>query len=116
MSPQLSLPFLSQLTRIDATARKVLLKAAQDAPKQTAEQRLKLLRQFRINEEKLQKMTQPVLLIGSQQDHLLPSVEEAHRLAKIFPKAQVITLPHSGHACLIESEVELATLLQSTPL
>lgn len=114
VSSALSLPFLSQLTRIDSTARKALLKAAQDAPKKTAEQRLRLLRQFRINEGKLQKITQPVLLIGSQQDHLLPSVEEAYRLAKVFPKAQVITLPHSGHACLIESDVELATLLQST--
>lgn len=96
----LSLPFLSQLTRLDATARHALMKAAQDAPKQTAEQRLELLRRFRIDEGKLQKITQPVLLIGSQEDHLLPSVDEAYRLARTFPNAQVVILPDSGHACL----------------
>lgn len=112
VSSALSLPFLSQLTRLDSTARHALMKAAQDAPKQTAEQRLELLRRFRIDEGKLQKITQPVLLIGSQEDHLLPSVDEAHRLARIFPNAQVIILPHSGHACLVESDVSLIRILQ----
>ncbi len=112
ISSALSLPFLSQLTRLDSTARNALMKATQDAPNQTAEQRLELLRQFRIDEGKLQKITQPVLLIGSQEDHLLPSVNEAHRLARIFPNAEVVILPHSGHACLIESDVLLIRILQ----
>ena len=112
VSSALSLPFLSQLTRLDSTARKALMKAAQDAPKQTAEQRLELLRQFRIDVGKLQKLTQPVLLIGSQEDHLLPSVDEAYQLARIFPNAQVVVLPHSGHACLVESDVFLIRILQ----
>jgi len=112
VSSALSLPFLSQLTRLDSTAHHALMKAAQDAPKQTAEQRLALLRQFRVDEGKLQKITQPVLLIGSQEDHLLPSVNEAHRLARIFPNAQVVILPHSGHACLVESDILLIRILQ----
>lgn len=112
VSSALSLPFLSQLTRLDSTARNALMKAAQDVPKQTAEQRLELLRRFRIDEEKLQKITQPVLLIGSHKDHLLPSVDEAHRLAEIFPNAQVVILPHSGHACLVESDIFVSRILQ----
>ncbi|HEY9640808.1 MAG TPA: alpha/beta fold hydrolase [Coleofasciculaceae cyanobacterium] len=108
----LSLPFLSQLARLDATARQALMKAAQDAPKQTSEQRLELLRRFRIDEGKLQKIIQPVLLIGSQEDHLLPSVDEAHRLARLFPNAQVVILPDSGHACLVETDVSLVKILQ----
>jgi len=113
-SSALALPFLAQLFRLSSTACKALMKSAQDAPKQTAEQRLELLRKFRANETKLQNITQPVLLIGSQQDHLLPSVEEADRLAKVFPNAQVFTLPNSGHACLVESDIDLIRILQQT--
>lgn len=112
VSSVLALPFLAQVFRLSPIARKVLMQATQDAPKQTAEQRLELLRTFRIDKGKLQEMTQPVLLIASQEDHLLPSVDEAHRLARIFPNAQVVTLPHSGHACLVESDVHLLTILQ----
>ncbi|HEY9662135.1 MAG TPA: alpha/beta hydrolase [Allocoleopsis sp.] len=110
----LALPFLAQVFRLSPTARKALMQATQDAPKQTAEQRLELLRQFRIDVTKLRKVTQPVLLIGGQKDHLLPSVEEAHHLANVFPNAQVVTLPHSGHACLIETNIHLLTILQDT--
>lgn len=113
-SSVLALPFLAQLSHLPSAACRALRKSAQDAPKQTAEQRLALLRDFRANEPKLQKITQPVLLIGSQQDHLLPSVEEAHRLAKVFSNSQVFTLPNSGHACLVESDVDLIKILQRT--
>jgi pimeloyl-ACP methyl ester carboxylesterase len=108
----LALPFLAQIKQLSPKARKALRKAAQEAPKQTAEQRLKLLKTFKIDETKLQKITQPVLLIGSQHDHLLPSVDEAYRLANIFPNAQTVILPHSGHACLIERDMNLITILQ----
>jgi pimeloyl-ACP methyl ester carboxylesterase len=109
----LALPFLAELSRLSPTARKALMKAAQDAPKQTSEQRLELLRIFKLDTTTLQNIAQPVLLIGSQKDHLLPSVEEAHRLAKVFPNAQIVTLFHSGHACLVESKVDLVKILQN---
>lgn len=109
----LALPFLAQITRLSPKARNALIKATQDAPKRTAEQRLELLRTFKTDETKLQKITQPVLVIGSQNDHLLPSVNEAYRLAKVFPNTQVFTLPHSGHACLVEKDVNLVTILQA---
>ena len=113
-SSVLALPFLAQLTRLSPTARKALMKAIQDAPKQTAQQRLKLLREFRIDVTKLQKITQPVLLLGSQNDHLLPSVAETYRLAKVLPNTQVISLPHSGHSSLVESDFNLLQILQET--
>jgi pimeloyl-ACP methyl ester carboxylesterase len=109
----LALPFLAQITRLSPKARNALIKATQDAPKRTAEQRLELLRTFKVDEIKLQKITQPVLVIGSKNDHLLPSVNEAYRLAKVFPNTQVFTLPHSGHACLVEQNVDLVTILQA---
>jgi pimeloyl-ACP methyl ester carboxylesterase len=114
VSSVLALPFLAQLFRLSFTACRALMKSAQDAPKQTAEQRLELLRKFRVSKTKLQKVIQPVLLIGSQQDHLLPSVKEAYQLATVFPNSRVFVLPDSGHACLIESKVELIKILQDT--
>ncbi len=112
VSSILAIPLLAQVTRVSSNTGQALVKATQATPKRTAEQRLELLRNFRIDEAKLQKIAQPVLLIGSQNDHLLPSVAEAYRLAKSLPNAQIITLPGSGHACLVESDVDLMALLQ----
>ena len=113
LSSVLALPFLAEVFRLPLNARKALLQATQDAPKPTAEQRLELLREFRISAAKLRQVTQPVLLIGSRDDRLLPSVEEVHRLAEVFPNSQTITLPHSGHACLVETDINLLTLLRT---
>ncbi len=109
----LALPFLAQIARLSPTARQALMQASQDAPKKTAEQRLVLLREFKVDEIALQQVTQPVLVIASQRDCLLPSVHEAQRLANMFPNSQIITLPDSGHACLVEVDVNLYTLLQT---
>jgi len=108
-----ALPFLAQVDRLSPQARHALMQASQDAPKNTAEQRLVLLREFKLDEIALQQITQPVLLIASQNDHILPSVPEAQRLAHLFPNAQIVTLPRSGHACLVEVDVNLHTLLQT---
>ncbi|RUT01521.1 hypothetical protein DSM106972_066180 [Dulcicalothrix desertica PCC 7102] len=64
-----------------------------------------------MNEKKLSQITQPVLLIASKGDRLLPSIAEAQRLASIFPNSHLITLPHSGHACLVEADVNLYKIL-----
>ena len=76
-------------------------------------QRLNLMRQFDIDEMKLHQLTQPVLLIASEGDLILPSVAEAKRLARILPNAQVVTIPHKGHACLVEEGVNLLEILQA---
>jgi len=102
-----ALPFLAPLHRLEPAARQALLKAVHSAPKQTATQRLALMRDFDINETQLHQLTQPVLLIASEADRLLPSVAEVKRLAKILPQAQVVTLPDCGHACLVETDVNL---------
>ncbi|MBE9009937.1 alpha/beta hydrolase [Pseudanabaenaceae cyanobacterium LEGE 13415] len=109
-----ALPFLAQLTRVSFPGLRYLLQSVQSAPKKTAERRLVLMREFRADVEKLRSFYQPVLLIAGQHDHLLPSVAEVHRLAKFFPHAQTVTLPHSGHTCLVESEVQLAQILRET--
>ncbi|MDF5732096.1 MAG: alpha/beta hydrolase [Rhizonema sp. PD38] len=111
ISSFIAVPFLAHLNRLTPTDRQALLEGVSSAPKKTAEQRLSLLRDFTIDEQKLSQVTQPVLLIGSKGDRLLPSEAEAKRLAKIFPHPQVVTLPHSGHACLVEEDVNLYQIL-----
>ena len=72
-----------------------------------------MIRDFTIDEAKLRQVTTPVLIVGSQKDLILPSVEEANRLADIFPKTTVVTLPHSGHACLMEEGMDLYQIMQA---
>lgn len=113
LSPIVILWLTSALTRIPLARLRILWKAAQAAPKKTAEYRLSQLSEFRIDESHLRCFNHPVLLIASQVDRLLPSVSEAQRLSKIFPTAQVVVLPHSGHTCLVEPKISLYQILQT---
>lgn len=108
-----ALPFLAHLNKLSFAARQALLDSTRSAPKKTAIQRLTLMREFDLNEKRLSQITQPVLLIASFEDRLLPSVAEAQRLASIFPNSHLITLPHSGHACLVEADVNLYKILDT---
>ncbi|BAU15831.1 hypothetical protein LEP3755_63960 (plasmid) [Leptolyngbya sp. NIES-3755] len=112
-SPIVILGLTSALTRIPIARLRILWKAAQAAPKETAVYRLSQLSQFWIDETRLHQFTHPALLIASQADRLLPSVAEAQRLSRIFPKAQVVILSHSGHTCLVEPAVNLYKILQA---
>ncbi|MBV9385652.1 MAG: alpha/beta fold hydrolase [Chroococcidiopsidaceae cyanobacterium CP_BM_ER_R8_30] len=108
-----TLPFLASKGRMTPEAHRALLESVRSVPIKTSVQRLSLMRDFDLDEGQLQRFTQPVLLIASQSDTLLPSVAEAKRLSRIFPNATVVTLPHSGHACLLEADVNLYEIMQS---
>lgn len=107
------LPFLASFARIDATGRRDLLLAMQSVSQQSAYWRLQLLREFQISPGELAQITSPVLLVASRGDRLLPSVEEAHQLAEHLPDVRIHILPHSGHACLLESEVSLYQIFEA---
>ncbi|NJO76377.1 MAG: alpha/beta hydrolase [Leptolyngbyaceae cyanobacterium RM1_406_9] len=107
------LPFLSSLGRIEAGDRRALIEAMRSVPQQASVWRLSLLREFHVTKMQLKRLTQPVLLIGSRGDRLLPSVTEVNLLAQQLPNAKVLTLPDSGHACLLESDINLYQLMQS---
>ncbi len=107
------LPFLAAGSRMTSEARQALLESVRSVPIETSVQRLSLMRDFDMDEGRLQQFTQPVLLIAGKDDVLLPSVAEAKRLEKIFPDSRVVTLPHSGHACLLETDVNLYEIMQS---
>ncbi|WP_144416032.1 alpha/beta fold hydrolase [Calothrix sp. 336/3] len=105
------LPFLAELSRMTGSDRQELLKTMRSVPPQTVLWRLSLIREFQLAANKLQQVTQPVLLIASGGDKLLPSVAEGQRLASIFPDARMVVLPHSGHACLLETDINLYEIL-----
>ena len=104
--------FLASLDRISVEAKQALAKSTSAAPKETLVKRLNLMNRFSVDEGRLQRVRCPVLLIGSKGDRILPSVEEAHRLNQIFPNSQTLILPHSGHACLAEKDVDLDQIMR----
>jgi pimeloyl-ACP methyl ester carboxylesterase len=105
------LPFLAALSRITRSDRQELLKTMRTVPSKTVLWRLDLLREFHVNEQELQSLTQLVLLIASADDRLLPSLAEVRRLANILPNAKMVVLPNSGHACLLEKDINLYEIL-----
>lgn len=108
------LPFLAALGRTEPSDRRALLNAMKSVPPETVLWRLSLLRDFYIEPTQLKRLTQPILLLAGKMDRILPSVAEAKRLSEIFPNAQSVILPDSGHACLIESEIKLYNILKET--
>jgi pimeloyl-ACP methyl ester carboxylesterase len=108
------LPFLAALGRIQTKDYHVLLKAMQSVPPLVISYRLKLLRDFNVDEAQLKQLTQPILTVASDSDYLLPSVAEGKRLVNCLPNSHLVILPNSGHACLLETEVDLTKLLQNS--
>ena len=107
------LPFLAALGRIATSDRRALLNAMKSLPPKTVSWRLSLLADFALEERRLHRLTQPVLLIAGAADRLLPSVEEAERLVSRLPNAQMVVLPDSGHACLLETDVKLDEIMKA---
>ncbi len=106
------LPFLASLSRMSPSVRHELLRTMRSVPPETVSWRLSLLREFQVNPEKLQQLQQPVLLVAGGSDRLLPSRSEIERLNQILPNTKTVILPDSGHACLLEEEINLYEILQ----
>ncbi len=106
------LPFLTAMGRIAERDRQELLETVRSIPPETVLWRISLLREFDVDEAQLRTFTQPALIIASTDDRLLPSLQEAERLVSILPNAKLVTLPHSGHACLLESDTNLYDILK----
>lgn len=106
------LAFIAALGRMLPSDRHDLLKTMQSVPSETVLWRLSLIREFNVNDAQLSQITQPVLVVASVLDRLLPSVTEARRLVKTLPNAQMVVLPYSGHACLLEADIKLYEIMQ----
>ncbi len=106
------LPFLASLGLVDPDIRHDLLKTMRSVPSETVLWRLSLIKEFDVDENQLRQITQPVLLMASALDRLLPSVTEARYLVKSLPDAKMVILPDSGHACLVEAKINLYQIMQ----
>ncbi|MBD1872158.1 alpha/beta fold hydrolase [Nodosilinea sp. FACHB-131] len=106
-----SLPVLANLSRIGEVSRQALMKAMGGVSQASAAWRLSLLSQFRLEPLRLQRVTAPTLLVASLGDRLLPSLEEAQRLAALLPNSRIYPLPHSGHVSLLEDGVNLGAIM-----
>ncbi|MDJ0703364.1 MAG: alpha/beta fold hydrolase [Leptolyngbyaceae cyanobacterium MO_188.B28] len=107
------LPFLIAPERVAPPVRMALLSAMQSVEPSSAAWRISLLGQFGLSGLPLQQITQPVLVIASGADRILPSIAEAERLVRSLPHARKLVLPQSGHACLLETTVNLGEILRS---
>lgn len=107
------LPFLVSLERVLPGDRQDVLKIVRSVPPQTVLWRLSLVREFDVDDSQLCRLAQPMLVIASAFDRLLPSLTEARRLVKILLNAQLVVLPNSGHACLLEQDINLYEIMQA---
>ena len=76
-------------------------------------ERLTLLQNFGKEQINPSHIQAPSLILASQRDLLLPSVEEAQRLQGQITNAKIQLLPNSGHACLLEKELSLGQILKN---
>ncbi|MCM1982062.1 alpha/beta fold hydrolase [Lyngbya confervoides] len=108
------LPFLINLRRVPRSTQKALRQAMQAVTPRSAAWRISLLCSFQLEWSQVQALSLPTLIIASGADQLLDSQAEAHRLSQLLPDAKTVLLPLSGHACLLEPGVCLASILKQT--
>ncbi|MBP0000805.1 MAG: alpha/beta fold hydrolase [Cyanobacteria bacterium SID2] len=106
------LPFLVALDRIPHHNRQALVDAMQSVSPQSAAWRIGMLRDFALKPTQLYHIQQPTLAIASALDRLLPSMTEVRELVDRLPNGRMHVLPHSGHACLLEEQVDLYDILE----
>jgi pimeloyl-ACP methyl ester carboxylesterase len=107
------LPLLISQQRVPIYSQEALLMAMQSVSPTSAGWRISMLNNFLLEKLPLKRIVQPVLILASGADRLLPSVAEARRLVSHLSHARSVWLPQSGHACLLESEVRLDRILRS---
>ena len=73
--------------------------------------RLRILRQYDIR-PRLHEISAPTLLLAAEEDHLVPSVQQAQYMTERIPGATVRVLAGHGHICLIAPGVDLSTILE----
>lgn len=73
--------------------------------------RLRILTAFDVR-ERLREIRTPTLLLASERDHLVPSVEQARYMAGRMPGAELRVLAGQGHICLIAPNIDLEQILR----
>ena len=73
--------------------------------------RLAMLRSYDIR-ARLRELAIPTLYLAADQDHLVPSVEQARLMAGLTRGSSVRVLQGHGHICLIAPDVDLRALIE----
>lgn len=76
--------------------------------------RLHVLRTYDVREA-LRGLKVPTLFVAADEDHLVPSVQQAELMARLTPGATVRVLAGHGHICLIAPGVDLAGVIAEWP-
>mmetsp|Transcript_16689 Transcript_16689/g.68363 ORF Transcript_16689/g.68363 Transcript_16689/m.68363 type:complete len:317 (+) Transcript_16689:139-1089(+) len=66
-----------------------------------------------LTQEIADKITMPTLIVASGKDMIFDSIREANRLADLIPVSSVQELPSCGHACLLETNVDIFQILRA---
>jgi pimeloyl-ACP methyl ester carboxylesterase len=76
--------------------------------------RLQLLMSYDIR-QRLHELRPPALFLAAEQDHLVPSVQQAQLMVSLAPHATLRVLQGHGHVCLIAPDVDLREILATWP-
>ena len=71
--------------------------------------RLRMLRSYDVR-NRLRHLRAPILLLASDQDHLVPAVQQARLIASLAPDVTVRVLAGHGHICLMAPDLDLAQI------
>ena len=103
----------SRLTHREDIGRFITLTAS--ATREGYLNRLRILRRFDVRGD-LERIRVPALFLASEEDHLVPSVQQAALMTSRVPGARIRTLPGHGHICLIARDVDLAQIVREWSL
>lgn len=73
--------------------------------------RLRILTRYDLR-ARLQELRVPTLYLAADQDHLIPSVQQATYMAARVPQATMRVLEGHGHGCFLAPDMDLDLLLQ----
>ncbi len=74
--------------------------------------RLGILTRYDVR-ERLREVRVPTLLLAADEDHLIPSVEQARLMAALIPRATTMVLRGHGHSCFLTRSLDLDPILAS---
>ncbi|MGF1522556.1 MAG: alpha/beta fold hydrolase [Leptolyngbyaceae cyanobacterium] len=104
---------LADFERIQNRWQQLFVETVRPISQSCVNWRLSMLQSFEIDTAQLKRLTMPTVLLASGRDRLLPSYREARRLQQFLADATTYLLPESGHVCLLEDSVDLASCLKA---
>jgi pimeloyl-ACP methyl ester carboxylesterase len=72
--------------------------------------RLQILMSYDVR-HRLHELQPPALFLAAEQDHLVPSVQQAQMMVSLAPRATLRILQGHGHICLIAPDIDLLEIL-----